>query len=399
MKPPVLRRSCALLGAALLTLGCGPDATPEGAAPQGPDAPATCPAALAERLTKTAVSDTRAAATLFAAALPDEGTLLAWPAADGVHLTRTDASGARVGKDTLVPGVTPYGLAVSDSAYGVLVSRGSDALHLVLVSPAGAPLRDEKLLGGVDHTVTNNQWFGTGIRAGRLLWTGAAWAAYFTLQRLWSDGVAHYGDTLRLYKPDGSPQSQSWDWGCSHSMEVRLAQRPGAGPLGALCSADCYPKKGVVLNRQTLLHSDNAASNCAGGYGTHLGGLLPLSDGFWAAFTARDGRTSADLALVRIDAKGAGSTPLWLSEDKGDESQPRIQQYGEELLAAYRTADKRDLFLRLKLDSGAALGAAAPLPGSDLSAASDLHRYPSGSVGWAQSGPSGLSILRLRACR
>lgn len=392
-----LRRCGAFACGLLLAAACGPEATDEGSLPQGPGTgPTACPATFGERLTLTAISDTRAATTLFAASLPDEGTLLAWPAMDGVHLTRTSARGDRAGKDLVVAGATPYGLAARDGAYGVLVSRGSDALYLVLLAPDGATLRDERLLGEVDHKVTNNQWFGTGIRAGRLLWTGAEWAAYFTVQRLWSDGVAHYGDTLRLHKPDGSPSKVSWDWGCSHSMEVRLAQRPGQ--LGALCSSDCYPKKGVLFNNKTLLYGDSA-SNCAGGYGTHLGGLVPLADGFWAAFTAKDQRAAADLALARIDVKGAAAPPLWLSEVSGDETQPRLIQYGDELLAAYRTADKRDLFQRARLDSGAAVGAAEALPGSDLTTASDLVRYPGGDVGWVQSSKTGLTLARLRTCR
>lgn len=404
-----------LLCGLALAGGCGQESTDEGAMPQlpddgsgpaGPGAGQGCPSSLAGRFTLTAVADTKATQPVFAALLPAQagaaqGVLLAWPAQDGVHLTRTDAASARVGKDIVVAGTAVYGVAAREGAYAVLVSRGSDALYLVLVAPDGAVLRQQRLLGEVDHKVTNNEWFGTGIRAGRLIWTGTQWAAYFTVQRLWSDNVAHYGDTLRLHGADGAPASTVWGWGCSHSMEVGLAQRPGQ--LGSICASDCYPQKGVMFNHRTFVYGDSVA-NCAGKYGTHLGGLVPLQDGFWAAFTAGEKRESADVALARIGADGKPGAPVWLSADKVEDSAPRLARYGADLLLGYRAGGTagvmgKDVFVRASVASGAATGPAEALPGSDLGAASDLLSFDNGDVGWAQRGAAGISVARLRACR
>lgn len=396
----------------MLAGACGQEPTDEGAAPQpqddggGPDGGQGCPASLAGRFALTPVVDTKATQQVFAAVLPAQegaqGVLLAWAAQDGVHLTRTDAAFARVGKDVVVAGTAVYGLAAREGAYAALVSRGSDALYLVLVAQDGAVLRQQRLLGEVDHKVVNNEWFGTGIRAGRLIWTGAQWAAYFTVQRLWPDNVAHYGDTLRLHGADGAPASTVWGWGCSHSMEVGLAQRPGQ--LGAICASDCYPQKGVLFNHRTFLYGDSVA-NCAGKYGTHLGGLVALQDGFWAAFTAGEKRESADVALARIGADGKPGAPVWLSSDKVEDSAPRLARYGAELLVGYRAAGQtgsgagKDLFTRADLASGTAAGAGEALPGSDLGAASDFLSFANGDVGWAQRSAAGISVARVRACK
>ncbi len=348
---------------------------------------------LADALTIVTIGGTSSAGRVFGAPLPGAGAVAAWNGGDGVHLVTLDAASAPSGEVT-ISGERPYGLAVADDGTrGLLVNRGSDALYLVGVDASGATAFERLLIGEVDHGVTDNEWFGTGIRDGRLAWTGDRWAAYYTLQRLWNDGVAHYGDQLRLINPDGSPDRTVWGWGCSHSMEVRISY--DGTNLGPLCAADCYPGKGVYFNHNTMLYSDMRA-NCAGGYTAHLGGAAPLSTGFVAAFTAGDGRSSEDVAVVRIDGSGSAGTPVFLTETMGDESAPNIAPFAGGLVVGWVAGGAS--FLQQVTADGMAVAPPESVPAAALSDASDFFTYANGDVGWILSGRSGLSVARLRDC-
>jgi hypothetical protein len=295
----------------------------------------------------------------------------------------------------VIAGDRPYGLAVADDGtIGVIVSRGADALYLVGLDPSGATRFDNLLIGEVDHEVTNNEWFGTGIRDGRLAWTGDRWAAYYTLQRLWDDGIAHYGDQLRLLNLDGSPDRTVWGWGCSHSMEVRIAQ--SGAQLGPLCASDCFPDKGVFFNHRTMLYTDMRA-NCAGGYTSHLGGIAPLEGGgFLAAFTAGDGRGSEDVATVRIDGSGAPSEATFLTDIGGDEASPNIAPFGAGAVVGW-VAGPTSYLLRVSAD-GSAVGPTELAPTASLASASDFFSFANGDVGWIIGDGSAVSLARLHHC-
>jgi hypothetical protein len=345
---------------------------------------------------------------LHAAPMPGGGALLAWGGGDGVHLTRVDDSLARVGDDVIIDGNAPWGVAVDQSGdtWGVLVDRGTDVLALVLVGPGGGIISDQVLIGGVDHNVVNNQWFGDGIRGGRLAWTGDGWAAYYTVQQLYDDGLQHYGDQLRFFAADGTPASVGWQWGCSHSMEVRLAYNGAI--TGPLCASDCYPSKGVFFNHNTFLYGDETGSDCSGGYATHLGGLVPMPDGFWAAYTAIDDRPSSDVAIIFVSNTTTGSswrvlhevgTPVWMTDDAIDQAGPHIARLGDNLVVGWSQSGDSQLQLAA-LDTGQPLGPAESVPEANLAGAGDFFVYANSDVGWPLVSPSGatISLARLRDC-
>src|SRR5690606_29040233 len=155
---------------------------------------------------------------LHAAATSGGGAIVAWRGSAAIQIAHVDGSGDVVTEST-VEGSRLFGLAAHDQGRAVLVSRSPDILALVILDHTGAVVSDQTVIGGVPHDVGENEWFGTLIQQGAITWTGTQWALYYTVQRLWSDGVAHYGDQLRLYDADGSSHSTVWGWGCSHSME------------------------------------------------------------------------------------------------------------------------------------------------------------------------------------
>ncbi len=154
----------------------------------------------------------------FAAPTDTDGAIVA-STSGGARIQRVSGDGTVVGAPVTGAGNGLWGFDATADTWTAMVTRGDDALYLVGVQPSGVMRFEIRLLGEVDHSVTNNEWFGPLVRGGRVLWTGSQWAAYYTVQRLWPDGVAHYGDQLRFFDASGGDAGTAWDWGCSHSME------------------------------------------------------------------------------------------------------------------------------------------------------------------------------------
>jgi len=373
-----------------LDMADGPDLTEE------PFEPVACEGtSLGDDFTIAPIAGTTPSLDMQAAGTSNGGAIVAWRNGPDISLTHVDGAGEVVGTMS-TPGTGIYGVAAHESGRAVLVSRGSDILALVIFDANGNPVFDETVIGDVDHSVTNNEWFGSQIRAGRLIWTGTQWAAYFTVQRLWDDGIAHYGDQLRLYEPDGSSSQTLWGWGCSHSMDVRLSHN-GSG-LGAVCSSDCYPSKGVHFNhRGGMLWPDETGSDCRGGYGTTVGASIPFDGGFWAAFTAIDDRDSADVAIARIDGNAIGD-PVWLTADAERDGSLNGANFGDDIVIAWTTGQQNQFVVASGTD-GATLEGPVSIAGVDLPRSSDFFNFANGDVGWVQPSETGeIGLARLRDC-
>ena len=344
---------------------------------------------LASRFSSTPLAASPSGRT-FAAPTDAGGVVVAWRGSGGVSLQRFSGDGSAAGGPVTVAGNQPWGLAVNGDEWGVLVDRGSDALYLVVVRPDGSEVFATKLLGEVDHGVTGNEWFGTGIRYGRLHFHGGQWGAYYTVNRLWPDGIAHYGDQLQYIDTTGSSAGMAWGWGCSHSMEVRLTHNETL--WGPICISDCYPSKGIHFNhRSAELYTDSEA-DCRGGYGTTLGDLVPVADGFWATFAASDGRGSDDVAIAHVgnDRRMSGA-PLWLTEDDAPDANVRAANYGSGLVVGW-SGGSGDVLTHLDGD-GATIEAPVAVD-AGLGGSSDFFVLANGDVGWVSGG----ELKRLRSC-
>ncbi|MCB9597399.1 MAG: hypothetical protein H6719_32035 [Sandaracinaceae bacterium] len=363
-----------------------------GGPPPGLDA-GPCAGGLVEDFSVTPIAGLPTSDGAHAAATPD-GLVVATSGASGVTLTWVDWTGATLGTAS-VAGNRAWGVAADDGgAAGVLVDRSSDEMWAVVVERDGSPRFEQRLLGGVSHDVTNNEWFGTGIRAGRMTWTGSQWATYHTVQRLWNDGIAHYGDTLRfLDASTGAAAGGGWGWGCSHSMEVRIAQ--SATRTGPLCVSDCFPGKGVYFDHNTELFVD-PSGNCAGRIDTRIGGIATQSGGFLASFSSPNGRSSADVALVAVGDDRRAMPPVWLTEDGTDDTDVHAARFGSGALVGW-VAGGTDRLARVDA-SGAPVGAAVDVPGAGLARASDFVELDGGDVAWVTGAGSTLAIARVRAC-
>lgn len=381
---------------------------PDPDAPGSPDAPRAtdaaspppfdagpCPSgSLAERIVSRSLGIAAFRAP-FLAASRDGGAFVAFSDGSAVGIQRLAGDGTPFGPRIPVSGSEVWGFDASDDVLGVVVARGADALYFEGVAYDGTMRFSHRLLGEVPHDVVGNEWFGRLIRYGRLRFTGREWAAYYTVNRLWPDGIAHYGDQLRTFRPDGSPEFTLWDWGCSHSMEVRIEHN--GTRLAPVCASDCYPSKGIHFDhRGGRIYPDEGLSNCAGGYGTSLGGVVPMPDGFWVTFTATDMRESHDVAMVRVGNDGSIGAPTWLTNDGARDANVHAARYGAGFVVAWDSGDGTR-FARFDA-AGTMVEGPALVAGIDLGSASDFVVLANGDVGWA-SAPSGeLTFTRLRTC-
>lgn len=346
-----------------------------------------CGATLAASISATPIPGVPSGALAYPSA--SGGVALAWHDGSAISIQRADGAGALAGPAISIAADGLWGLAASPSSVGALLSRG-DELVLAIRALDGAAIAETRLYGAVPHDVTNNEWFGTLLRAARLDFDGARWFTYSTVQRLWPDGIAHYGDTLRSYALEGGDESTIWGWGCSHALEVRLTH--GTGGIAPVCSSDCYPGKGVFFMHRTELFLD-PSGDCMGFARQRLGGIAAVAGGSLVGFTSAEGRSSVDPAIVRIGDDRVRGAVQWLSSEAGDERELHIGPLGAGGVALWLEGSQGRI-ARLDPTSGAAVGAAEAIDAALIENASDVFRLSDGDTAWVVSG----RLVRLRAC-
>jgi hypothetical protein len=329
----------------------------------------------------------------------DAGTArVGWAAADGtVHVTEVDAGGTATGSELTTPGDGLRGLVSHDDGAALLVRRG-DAMHFVRLDRANEPVVDLRLVGDNAHTVSGDQWVNHWGHNSRLAWSGTTYAAYYGICENFGADDSHQGDVLQLLDAAGNSVAGGWDWGCSHSDDVRIAYN-GSGPqggFGPVCSSDGFPVSGISFNNRDSLFED-PTSNESERLATRLGGLVPLPDGFLLSFTSPVGRASADVALLKVANNGDAGSPVWLTETPQAESTAKLAAYGDLFLVAWSAAGTT------QIATVTAEGAFVDMPtaiDADLVAGGDFVNYANGDVGWAFASDTrdALMLVRVSAC-
>ncbi|MFH2005067.1 MAG: hypothetical protein ABI333_00640 [bacterium] len=350
-----------------------------------PDAGCSDTLADAVRLTDVSISNTLGSQAITAEV--GAGSVVAWAATDGIHVTPLDGDDQRAGVDLVVEGSRVFGVEATAADIALLVSRPPDYMTFTRVDHQGAVLASADLVGGGDHGVEGVEWFGEFATTGRLVARDdGTYAAYHALHRHWPDGVGHQGDTLRLLDAAAQPLGGGWGWGCSHSMDQRIAF--GSTGLVPICIADCYPGKGIYYNHNQALITEDPAANCAGGYTTALGGLVAVADGFWLVFQDDDGGAH----LGHYDAGGQLLNERLLSV----EGSSRLAAYGNVFLLGSAGGGGCSLqeLDATGADIGVSFNAAVSLPAQDFESRSN------GEVAWAVASGTTLTVVRVqRLCQ
>ncbi len=365
-----------------------PPGTPAGGGSSGTPAPAACKPGLTTvplDLSPGANGPVRAAPTA------DGGTLVAWSGGGKINVRRLDGAGTKVGADRSVNGATVHGIAAMPDGVALLVARAPDVLALVKIADAGTVTFDKPLLGNVDHATVGSEWFEFQPQffqeAGRLVWTGTQLVSYVPIFRRWPDGIAHTGDQLRRFDASGNPaQGGGWGWGCSHSLDVRLT----ADGEKQVCLSDCFPQKAILLGKSTVISAE-PSGNCSGSSDTRLGGLVTAGGAAWLTFASREGRTSRDVALVKV----GDPTKRWLTQAT-DASAPHLAAFGTGMLAGWRVGNTSTI---QRLDAqGNAVGTPENVSTTPFGEGDDFLAWPGGDAGWIAETNGGLKLARVGAC-
>ncbi|MGQ4384934.1 hypothetical protein [Streptomyces sp. SAS_270] len=244
-------------------------------------------------------------------AVAPDGTLrVAWPAADGVHVTPLTAAGKRSAKDTVVKGAKEVGGLVAHNDGFALLTRVADTNKWKETAAAliryknGAQAFRTKLTGTSSHDTAP-------LLDGQLAWNGTKYGAYFVVHGAggWTDG--HFGDKLMYLGSTGAKLSGGWSWGCSHNEGIAL-HAESTGAFTSLCFDDWRsglfvstgigaPDTAPVVQREQCW-----AGYCGGTFAGRTGDLVKSSTGRYA--TAFASRGAASAAKNPDDSSGRGWT-------------------------------------------------------------------------------------------
>lgn len=335
-------------------------------------------------------------------------TWVAWPDTDGqIHFTLATATGRRESNDVKVQGDSVHGLAAVGTDGGAALVRQNEQMVLVRFLADGTIPWKTVVVGNAGQG-SGKKWIRPSwTHESRLRWTGEVFAAYVGhVQNFGANGV-HQGDLLWLFDADGQrvlPETEpardypQWDWGCSHSLDVRLRHNRGLDIIGPVCLSDAYPAKAIVYRHGPTLRSEPSGDG-SGHSDAALGGLVTLPDGFALNFQSKEGRKSYDIGLVRVygDAEEI-SDPYWLTNTAAvDELAPHLANYAQHLLASWVEGEA----FKLAVFSTRAEPIEGPVTvDAAAGARDDFENDFNGDVVWAFSDAQGssLKLARVQAC-
>ncbi|MGP4047644.1 hypothetical protein [Streptomyces sp. 2A115] len=249
--------------------------------------------------------------TRTATAVAPDGTLrVAWPAADGIHVTALSAAGKRSGADTVVKGTKEVGGLVAHNNGFALLTRVSDTNKWKETAAALIRYKNGKQAFRTKLTGTASKDTAP-LLDGQLAWNGKKYGAYFVVHGAGGFADGHFGDKLAYVSSKGAKLSGGWGWACSHNEGIAL-RAESTGAFTSLCFDDWRsglfvstgigaPDTAPVVQREQCW-----AGYCGGTFAGRTGDLVKSSTGRYA--TAFASRGAASAAKNPDDASGRGWT-------------------------------------------------------------------------------------------
>lgn len=252
--------------------------------------------------------------TRTATAVAPNGTLrVAWPAADGIHVTPLTAAGRRSGADTVVKGTKEVGGLVAHNDGFALLTRVADTNKWKETAAAvvrytnGKQTFRTKLTGTATHDTSPTL-------DGRLTWNGTKYGAYFVVHGAGGFADGHFGDKLSYVSAKGARLSGGWSWGCSHNEGIALHPEK-TGAFTSLCFDDwrsgLFVSTGIGApdNAPVVQREQCWAGYCGGTYPGRTGDLVKSSTGRYATAFASRGAASAKKNPADSSGRGWTVTP------------------------------------------------------------------------------------------
>jgi len=330
------------------------------------------------------------------------GTLwVGWPDDQGtVHLTPLDDELQRIGDDLTVAGDEIRGLVAHDDGLALLVVK-EPVMSFVRLEQDGTE-RWRKDLVGTGGQGSGASWIDFWPHESRLAWDGRRYAAYVGHTHNFGGRGTHQGDLLWYFDEDGerTTPDEGWNWGCSHSLDVRLAWN--AVRFGPVCLSDAYPTKAFHFNHEEKEIRREPSGDGAGSSDARLGGLVATREGFVMSFASPQGSPSrsTDVGVLRIGNDASVSAVTWLTDTPDvHEDGPHLAAYGTGLLATW--TDGGAHLAQMLSAAGAPEGEPVALPASIAPKDDLLGGLPGGDVVWAARGPRPgvLRVVRLDYCQ
>jgi hypothetical protein len=390
----------------------GAVAGPDAQAPlPGLDAEAVgpCPASLADRLKVASVDVAPAqvdvgsgygwANNFMVVMQPLSNGLakVAWSGGGQAHVTPLRADLTRAGADlTLAADKVRGFVAHDDGAVALLVVRG-DSMFLLRFDASGQKQFETSVVG----PLSSGRWVDSWGDQSRLVWDGTHYWAYYGHTQDWGAQGKHQGDTLSSYDVLGAASGGLWDWGCSHSLDLRMIQFEQT--LYPVCLSDCYPQKAICANHNSILQME-PSGGCNGYSDATLGGLAGVAgQGAMVTFTSKEGRAAdaggvvrSDVGLVSFDKSGANPTVKWLTSTPDvEESSSHLARYGTDFLAEWEVAGQTRI-ARIRADGSVVEGPADVA--AHIEQKDDFVTFADGDVGWAWGAGQNLQVARVRSC-
>ncbi|MFG2934681.1 hypothetical protein [Streptomyces sp. NPDC048282] len=249
-----------------------------------------------------------------ATAVAPDGTIrVAWPAADGVHVTPLTAAGRRSGADTVVKGAKEVGGLVAHTNGFALLTRVADTNKWKDTAAAIIRYTGNKQTWSVKLTGTASHDTSPTLD-GQLTWNGSKYGAYFVVHGAGGFADGHYGDKLSYVSAKGKKLSGGWSWGCSHNEGIALHAET-SGAFTSLCFDDWRsglfvstgigaPDVAPVVQREQCW-----AGYCGGTFPSRTGDLVKSSTGRYATAFASRGAASAKKNPDDSSGRGWTVTP------------------------------------------------------------------------------------------
>jgi hypothetical protein len=249
------------------------------------------------------------------ATAPDGAAWVAWPAANGIHVTPLTAAGARRGADTVIAGAHEVsGLVAFDNGFTVL-TRVPDTNKWHETAAALISYRNGKRAFETRLTSTARDDTAP-VLDGALAWNGHEYGAYFVIHGAGGPADGHFGDTLMYISAAGKVLADGWPWGCSHNEGIALAPGPN-GDFPSLCLDDwrsgLFVSTGIGApdNAPVLQREQCWAGYCGGTFPDNSGDLVKLAGGRYAVAWASRGAIAAKLNPADPTGRGWLVTPRW----------------------------------------------------------------------------------------
>ncbi|KAG7395180.1 hypothetical protein PHYBOEH_004161 [Phytophthora boehmeriae] len=244
---------------------------------------------------------------------------------------------------------------------------------------------------------------------GRLAYDGSNWAAYFGCAISTSEGGCiniHQGDRMKVVDASGkiATNSDSFDWGCSHSGYERITYDTRKKGYASICKTDNNNRIMPPNNWDATIYPvDLAASN--------LGDIVQDGDAsskkYWATVSNGQGDNAA-VHLIHFAIDAAASEDITLGGTDANERAPHLAAIGDGgLLAMWEgSASGGDL-----MEGGDRTIYAQVLDASTGKAISDvvtvdksvvgnryqaLKSFPDGSVAYLSKGKTDTSVQVVR---